>query len=172
MKHQYFSTLEEARDVAFSREKSFLRGLRNPVGSQYSSYWNGEAPGHYIFQSKHGFRLSKRYPADLSQGYFINPNVNGFDGSSPIQASADMIGVVAIVLTLQGGWREAEINHRSLFKLWSMRIDGPVFVQIQSNQYPWYRRYWLHTAQQCMAYDRRTGVESCELEWSLAVSIL
>lgn len=161
MERQYFSTLEEARDAAFSRDKAFANGLRDSIGVQRSSYWKDHAVGHYIFQNGSRYWLSKRYPADLSQGYFINPDANGFDDSSPVMASADMLGVVAIVLTLPDGWRAAEITYRGLFRLWAVRINGPVFVQIQSSQYPWYHRYWLHTARECRAYDRLQGIESC-----------
>lgn len=157
---QFFVDLAEARDYSFGRQSALIRSLSMPIGFE-NSLWRDEPVGHYIYRSDKGYYLSKIYPADLKGGYLVNPNAGLFSGTNTVMAPADLKGLAAITITLLGDWHDAEIRYRSLFQNWSKKVNSPVYVQINNDKYPWYRRFWTNTEAQCLAVDRKTGTEVC-----------
>lgn len=159
----HFATIDAARDQAFSDQRALIRTLKDPVGFRHSS-WRGTPLATYIHAVEGEFWLSARFPADLTYGTFVNPNAQLFSGASATLAPADLDDVAGIAITLLGGWADAEIKLRPLFRAWSRKLDIPVYVQLALENYPWHRRFWIHTQQKCIAVDRKLGDAICDTE--------
>lgn len=92
----------------------------------------------------------------------MNPSAQLFSGTSVTLAPVALRDVVALAITLMGGWRDAEINYRGLFAMWAKQLAIPVYVQLAMDNYPWHRRFWVHTFDSCVAVDRKMGDALCE----------
>lgn len=157
-----FPSVEAARDYAFFDQRALIRSLKNPVGYR-QSYWQGKSLGAYIYGRDGTFWLSSRYPVDLLHGTLVNPSAQLFSGASVTLAPAALRDVVGIAITLVGGWLDAEVNYRLLFSSWSQRLRAPIYVQLALENHPWHRKFWTHSAQECVAVDRKAGDMLCEI---------
>lgn len=157
----YYPTLETARDAAFDAQRRLIATLRMQSGR--SSFMEGRHIAHYVHKASERFYLSRHFPADLVHGQFINPAAQGFGGhgNSPILFNADLKTVSAIVLSLNGSWRDAEYGFRGQFIIWAKAIKGPVFVRLSSSHHSWRERFWSHREGTCTAHIRAT-TENCE----------
>lgn len=157
----YYATLEEGRNAAFDAQRRLIAALRVHRGRR--SFLEGRHIAHYVHMTGERFYLSRHFPADLTHGQFVNPAAQGFagHGNSPILFNADLTSISAIVLSLNGSWRDAEYGFRAQFIVWAKAIKGLVFVRLSSSHHSWDERFWSHDERSCTAHTRNS-TEICE----------
>ncbi|WP_445365796.1 hypothetical protein ACJJJB_04285 [Microbulbifer sp. ANSA001] len=142
------SPLDEAIGNAHSRLDALRRGLEDA-----NSIWEGQHLGMYVYEVDGKYILSQPFPADVEGGYLINPDNQGFAGTS-FSVDLDEVNIAAVAINdVTGTWRSPEQWSKGVYLNWSSQIDGPVSVTINNNSYPWYKTSWRFQQDQCM----RTG---------------
>ncbi|WP_444933514.1 FG-GAP-like repeat-containing protein [Microbulbifer sp. JTAC008] len=142
------SPLDQAIDNAHSRLDALRRGLEGA-----NSTWEGQYLGMYVYEVDGKYILSQPFPADVEGGYMINPDNQGFAGTS-FAVDLDAVSIAAVAINdVSGTWRSPEQWSKGVYLNWSSQIDGPVSVTINDNSYPWYKTSWRFQQDQCM----RTG---------------
>jgi len=85
-----------------------------------TSSWEGKTIKTYIFRnSDDEYYLSKPTPADMQGRYFVDPEAGGFSGNRSTLLFDELSDAAAIAVTIMGGWRDAEIRYRVMFRTWA-----------------------------------------------------
>lgn len=154
---ELFDSVDEARARAMGDHFRFIRDMRIRLG--YGNYWwSGRPLATYIYKDGDKFYSTEITYADLEDGgYHINSSSGVWSGTSAMLDEEDLEGVAAMVVTIMGGERHAEVGYRAYFQMWAEDLEIPVFVRLANERYPWYETYWEHTATGCREVNHRKG---------------